>query len=135
MAELAGRDPSLQERQPYRAAFEGVGVEEFSSQIMAWLATASHPVLHRPYLDCGFTPMVVGRRPLVTCGNANGDVPMMRFARQGDRDALRLLVRHDDAEREFAYTAGAEDALERAKTHGWTIVSMKDTWAAVFTAT
>jgi hypothetical protein len=37
--------------------------------------------------------------------------------------------------REFAHTAGAEDALERAKRHGWTIVSMKDTWAAVFTAT
>ena len=29
--------------------------------------------------------------------------------------ALRLLVLHDDAEREFDYTGGAEDALERAE--------------------
>jgi len=55
-----------------------------------------------------------------------------RFARSGDRNALRLLVLHDDADREFAYTAGAEDALDRARTHGWTIVSVKDDWGTVF---
>jgi hypothetical protein len=38
----------------------------------------------------------------------------------------------DDADREFAYTAGAEDALDRARTHGWTIVSIKDDWGTVF---
>ena len=57
---------------------------------------------------------------------------MLRFARSGDRNALRLLVLHDDADREFAYTAGAEDALDRARTHGWTIVSVKDDWRTVF---
>ena len=51
----------------------------------------------------------VGYRPLVTGGNSNGDIPMMRFARTGGREALRLLVLHDDADREFAYTTGAED--------------------------
>ena len=30
-------------------------------------------------------------------------------------DGLRLLVLHDDAEREFDYVTGAEDSLERAK--------------------
>jgi hypothetical protein len=39
---------------------------------------------------------------------------------------------NDDADREFAYTTGAEDALDRAKRHGWTVVSMKDDWSAVF---
>ncbi len=34
--------------------------------------------------------------------------------------ALRLLVLHDDAEREFDYTAGAERALEHAAQYGWT---------------
>jgi phosphoglycolate phosphatase-like HAD superfamily hydrolase len=244
MAELAGQDPSLAERQPYRAAverdfrwldeaivkhyhgddadvglllgaiesaFAGMEVEAFGSQVMEWLTTASHPVLRRPYLACGFAPMVellrhleangfstyiasggdrdfmrpfahriygippervigsalgldfddsgddtrlvykskmeflddgptkpvriwsrVGYRPLVTGGNSNGDIPMMRFARTGGREALRLLVLHDDADREFAYTTGAEDALDRAKTHGWTVVSMKEDWSAVF---
>ena len=45
-----------------------------------------------------------------------------------------MLVLHDDADREFAYTTGAEDALDRAKTHGWTVVSMKEDWSAVFTS-
>jgi hypothetical protein len=33
---------------------------------------------------------------------------------------------------DFAYTTGAEDALDRAKMHGWTVVSMKEDWSAVF---
>ena len=244
MAELAGQDPSLAERQPYRAAverdfrwldqaivkhyhgddadlgllmgavesaFEGMEVEAFGAEVMEWLTTASHPVLRRQYLACGFAPMVellryleangfstyiasggdrdfmrpfarriygippervigsalgldfddrgddtrlvykskveffddgptkpvriwsrVGYRPLVTGGNSNGDIPMMRFARTGGREALRLLVLHDDADRDFAYTTGAEDALDWAKTRDWTVVSMKEDWSAVF---
>ena len=73
-----------------------------------------------------------GRRPLVAGGNSNGDIPMLRFARTPERNGLRLLLLHDDDDREFAYTAGAEEALERAKTHGWTVISMKDDWATVF---
>ena len=69
----------------------------------------------------------IGRRPIVAGGNSNGDMPMLRFA-GGARPALRLLVLHDDAEREFDYTAGAETALERAAADGWTVVSMKDDW-------
>jgi len=194
------------------SAFEGLGVEAYQMEVLTWLGDAAHPVLRRPYLSCGFVPMVellryleangfttyiasggdrdfmrpfaqsiygvppervigsalgldyddasgddtrlvykskveffddgpqkpvriwsrVGRRPLVAGGNSNGDIPMMRFARTGTRGALRLLVLHDDADREFAYTAGAEDALDRARTHGWTIVSIKDDWATVF---
>jgi hypothetical protein len=74
----------------------------------------------------------IGRRPLVAGGNSNGDIPMLRFARQDHRDALRLLVLHDDEDREFAYTAGAEDALNRAQTHAWTVISIKNDWATIF---
>ena len=88
----------------------------------------------------------IGRRPTVAGGNSNGDIPMMRFARgsqhrgqpdgqhDGRRDALRLLVLHDDPDREFAYTAGAEQALDRGGAEGWTIVSMRDDWDTVFAA-
>ena len=65
----------------------------------------------------------VGRRPSVGGGNSNGDIPMLRFT-----TGLRLLVVHDDAEREFATTVGAEDALEQ----GFTTISVKDDWATVF---
>jgi hypothetical protein len=74
----------------------------------------------------------IGRRPILAVGNSNGDVPMLRYAGGRSRPALRLLVAHDDAEREFAYTAGAEQALERAGAEGWTLVSVKDDWATVF---
>ena len=67
-----------------------------------------------------------GRKPLLAGGNADGDVAMLETARFG------LLVRHDDAEREFAYDAGAERALEEAKDKGWTVVSMKHDFARVF---
>jgi FMN phosphatase YigB (HAD superfamily) len=74
----------------------------------------------------------IGRRPLVAGGNSNGDIPMLRFARSPTRPALRLLVAHDDAEREFADPSGAEQAFERATTQGWTVISMRDDWSRVF---
>jgi phosphoserine phosphatase len=73
-----------------------------------------------------------GRRPLVAGGNSNGDIPMLRFARQPGRPALRLLILHDDPDREFDYVTGAEDALQRARERSWTVVSVKDDWATVF---
>jgi phosphoserine phosphatase len=73
----------------------------------------------------------IGRRPLIAVGNANGDIPFLRFA-GGDAPALRMLVLHDDAQREFAYTAGAEQALEAAAAGGWTVISVKDDWGTVF---
>ena len=74
----------------------------------------------------------MGRRPLVAGGNSNGDVPMLEFTKHADKPTLRLLVLHDDAEREFDYTSGAEAALARAATDHWTVVSIKNDWATVF---
>jgi phosphoserine phosphatase len=65
----------------------------------------------------------IGRRPAVGGGNSNGDIPMLRFS-----TGLRLLVVHDDAEREFDDKGGAEDALAQ----GFTTISIKDDWATVF---
>jgi phosphoserine phosphatase len=192
-------------------AFEGMSVEAFGAEVMTWLGTAAHPVLHRPYTSCAFVPMVellryleangfttyiasggdrdfmrpfaervygippervigsalgldyrsgeddtelmykskieffddgvqkpmriwgrIGRRPVVAGGNSNGDIPMLRFARSAGGDGLRLLVLHDDAEREFDYRSGAEDALQRAADRSWTVVSIATDWARVF---
>ena len=57
---------------------------------------------------------------------------MLDFTWHEDRPFLRLLVLHDDAEREFDYTSGSEQALERAASEGWTVVSVKDDWKQVF---
>jgi hypothetical protein len=73
-----------------------------------------------------------GRRPLLAAGNSNGDVEMLEFTHHADRPTLRLLLLHDDAEREFDYTSGAEKALERASADGWTVASIRNDWATVF---
>jgi hypothetical protein len=77
----------------------------------------------------------IGRRPIVAGGNSNGDIPMLQYAGGKGRPALRLLVLHDDADREFDYTAGAEKSLETAADRGWTVVSVKHDWKTVFADT
>jgi phosphoglycolate phosphatase-like HAD superfamily hydrolase len=97
-------------------------------------------ITHKPeadYLDDGPEKPIriwsrTGRRPLLAAGNSNGDIAMLEFTRHEDKPFLQLLVLHDDAEREFDYTSGAEQALERAGTDGWPVVSIKDDWATVF---
>jgi phosphoglycolate phosphatase-like HAD superfamily hydrolase len=73
-----------------------------------------------------------GRRPLLAAGNSNGDIPMLEFTHHQDRPVLRLLLLHDDAQREFDYTSGAEQALEQAHKRRWTVVSIKSDWVTVF---
>jgi phosphoserine phosphatase len=74
----------------------------------------------------------LGRRPVLAGGNSNGDIEMLDWTRHPALPTLRLLVLHDDAEREFDYVAGSERALERAAADGWTVVSVRDDWASVF---
>ena len=74
----------------------------------------------------------IGRRPIFAAGNSNGDIQMLEYADAGTGPSLSMLVLHDDAEREFDYTAGAEQALSDAATHGWTVASIKNDWASVF---
>ena len=69
----------------------------------------------------------IGRRPILAAGNSNGDIEMLEFTH-----GLRLLVRHDDADREFDYVTGAEKALDLATAQGWTVASMRDDWTTVF---
>ncbi len=89
------------------------------------------------YLDDGPEKPVhiwtrTGRRPVFAAGNSNGDIEMLDFTQRPDKPSLRLLVLHDDADREFDYVSGAEQALERARTNGWTVASIKSDWATVF---
>jgi hypothetical protein len=112
--EMAQADPGLRGRQPWKAAYE---------RDYGWLGT----VLAEHY--AGNDANV---RTLLAAGNSNGDIPMLDFTQHPGKPSLRLLVLHDDGQREFAYTSGAEQALERAGKNGWTIVSIKNDWATVF---
>ncbi len=193
------------------AAFESVTVEEYDRKVRDFFAAAANPQLKRPYLDCGYLPMVellryleangftnyiasggdrdfmrpiagtmygippervigsavgisyddkegrndlmykgemdffddgpekpiriwsrIGRRPILAFGNSNGDIPMLSFAGGPEKPALRLLLKHDDAEREFDYVTGAEEALDVAAAQRWTVVSIAADWSTVF---
>ncbi len=74
----------------------------------------------------------IGRRPVLAAGNSNGDIQMLEFTHHPDKPFLRLLVLHDDDQREFDYTTGAEQALEAAGDSGFTVISMKNDWATIF---
>lgn len=75
---------------------------------------------------------VIGRRPILAAGNSNGDLQMLQFTGGPSLPAFRLVILHDDATREFAYTAGAEKVLDEAKPRDWTVVSMRRDWQIVF---
>lgn len=75
---------------------------------------------------------IIGRRPILAAGNSNGDTDMLHFTTGGDGPALGLLVQHDDMQREYAYEAGAEKALQQATANGWTVISMQNDWLEVF---
>jgi phosphoserine phosphatase len=67
-----------------------------------------------------------GRLPVFAGGNVDVDIEMLESAR------FAMLVNHDDEEREFSYTRGAEASLAKARELGWTVVSMRDDWSTVF---
>lgn len=76
----------------------------------------------------------VGRRPIFAAGNSNGDIQMLEYADASPGRSFSMLVRHDDADREFDYVAGAEQALDEAKAKGWSVASIRNEWATVFNA-
>ncbi|RDH78206.1 haloacid dehalogenase-like hydrolase [Mycolicibacterium moriokaense] len=76
----------------------------------------------------------VGRRPIFAAGNSNGDIEMLQYTHSGAGPSMSMLVRHDDADREFDYVAGAEKSLDEATSKGWTVASIKNDWATVFSA-
>ncbi len=80
---------------------------------------------------------VIGRRPIAAFGNSDGDLQMLQFTSAGEGRSLALIVRHDDAAREYAYDRDSkigrlDKALDEAKAKGWTVVSMKDDWKRIY---
>lgn len=199
------------------ATHAGITTEEFDAIVRAWLATAKHPKLGRPYTQLVYQPMLellsylrangfktfivsgggvefmrafaenvygippeqvvgssgvttyrlaadgtpqlfkeskvefvddgpgkpsginrfIGRRPIFAFGNSDGDLQMLQWTAAGSGARFAALVRHTDAEREFAYDRKShigrlDKALDEAATRKWIVVDMKRDWLTIF---
>ena len=119
----------------------GTTPDEFDAQVDEWVKTVKQPKLGDGKivrsdqllggLDLGpgkreHIFAQTGRLPAFAGGNADVDIEMLTCAK------FALLVNHDDADREFAYTKAAEKSLATAEQLGWTVVSVKSDWTTVF---
>jgi hypothetical protein len=71
----------------------------------------------------------LGRRPIFAAGSNAGDAEVLEYTAAAEGPSLALLLRHDDAEREYAYDGGA------SPRPAWTTASMRDDWSTVFADT
>jgi len=79
----------------------------------------------------------IGRRPAFAAGNSDGDLQMLQWTTGGEGPSFGLIVRHTDAEREWAYDRDShvgrlDKALDEAAARGWTVVDMKADWRQVY---
>ena len=79
----------------------------------------------------------IGRRPIAAFGNSDGDLEMLQYVTTGEGLRFGMILRHNDAEREWAYDRDShigrlDKALDEAKEAGWTVVDMKRDWRAVY---
>ncbi len=79
----------------------------------------------------------IGRRPIATFGNSDGDLQMLQYTAAGKGLRFCLLVHHTDADREWAYDRDShvgrlDEALKHAHQHGWTVVDMQRDWKTVY---
>jgi phosphoglycolate phosphatase-like HAD superfamily hydrolase len=81
----------------------------------------------------------IGRRPIFTVGNSDGDLQMLQWTTLNDGPRFGLIVHHTDAEREWAYDRQShvgklDKALDEAPKRGWLVVDMKTDWKVIYPA-
>jgi hypothetical protein len=79
----------------------------------------------------------IGRRPIAAFGNSDGDLQMLQWTTAGEGRRLGVIIRHTDAEREWAYDREShigrlDQALDEAAERGWVVVDMKGDWGRVY---
>jgi hypothetical protein len=79
----------------------------------------------------------IGRRPILAFGNSDADLPMLQWTVTGPGPRMVALVRHTDAEREWAYDRRSavgrlDEALDHARARAWVVVDMRKDWKVMY---
>lgn len=76
----------------------------------------------------------MGLHPVFVAGNvrSGGDIGQMRWSQQGALPSLQVMINHDDAVREAAYSEPKGESLAAAAQFGFNVVSMKNDWKRIF---
>ena len=79
----------------------------------------------------------IGRRPIASFGNSDGDVEMLEWTTSGRGPRFGLIVHHTDATREWAYDRQSHigtliRALDESPKRGWTVVDMQRDWKVIY---
>jgi hypothetical protein len=79
----------------------------------------------------------IGKRPIFTGGNSDGDYSMMQYTSTGSGPRFGLYVHHTDSVREYFYDrepglARLNKGLDDAKKYNWLIVDMKNDWKKIY---
>lgn len=79
----------------------------------------------------------IGRKPIFASGNSDGDLQMLQWSTGGEGPGFGLVLRHTDAEREWAYDRDShvgrlDQALDLAPSSGWVVVDMRRDWRVVY---
>jgi phosphoglycolate phosphatase-like HAD superfamily hydrolase len=79
----------------------------------------------------------IGRRPIASFGNSDGDFEMLEWTTSGRGSRFGLIVHHTDGTREWAYDRESRigtlsRALDEAPGRGWTVVNMQRDWKVIY---
>ncbi len=79
----------------------------------------------------------IGRRPVFTFGNSDGDQQMLEWTAAGAGARFMGLVHHTDAVREYAYDRNSpvgrlDKAWDEAMRRKWLVADMKNDWKVIY---
>ena len=79
----------------------------------------------------------IGKRPVFTAGNSDGDYAMLQFTSTGNGPRFGMIVHHTDSVREVVYDRNSSighlaKGLDDAAKYNWLIVDMKNDWKKIY---
>jgi hypothetical protein len=79
----------------------------------------------------------IGKRPVFTAGNSDGDYEMLQWTSTGQGPRFGLIIHHTDSVREWAYDRNSsigklDKGLTDAAKYNWQVVNMQKDWKTIY---